>query len=63
MITKEGKRVSGTRVNEDTFSVQLRLPSERFQSSSKLNDLVAYLVTLRGQIYLGGAVKEAEGIR
>jgi cytochrome c oxidase cbb3-type subunit III len=87
VTTNEGKRITGVRVNEDSFSVQLRTPNERFQSFIKthvkqithdkqslmpaytkmqkadLDDLVAYLASLRGEIHRGGSVKEAEGIR
>jgi cytochrome c oxidase cbb3-type subunit 3 len=30
VVTKEGKRVSGVRVNEDTFTVQIRKPDQAF---------------------------------
>jgi cytochrome c oxidase cbb3-type subunit III len=29
-VTKNGKRVTGIRINEDTFSIQIRLPDETF---------------------------------
>jgi putative heme-binding domain-containing protein len=85
VVTSQGTRVQGVRVNEDTFSVQLRDASEKFRSFVKdevkavspvrqslmpaykqlsatdLDDLVAYLVSLRGEA--AGAVKQAEGIR
>lgn len=74
VITKAGDRVSGSRINEDAFSVQIRdgegrirsylksevaelrkhwgkspMPSYRdVFSGSELDDLVAYLVGLRG---------------
>jgi cytochrome c oxidase cbb3-type subunit 3 len=35
VVTKDGKRISGIRMNEDTFTVQLRLPSEQFRSLLK----------------------------
>jgi cytochrome c oxidase cbb3-type subunit III len=78
-------RVSGIRVNEDTFSIQLRTPSEQFRSFLKkdvrqvvnepkslmpsyshlsgtdLNNLLEYLMSLRG--HAAGDVKQAEGIR
>jgi putative heme-binding domain-containing protein len=87
VITGDGKRATGVRVNEDSFSIQLRMPDERFESFLKnqvkqityskqslmpaytkmqkadLEDLVAYLASLRGEIHRGGSVKEAEGIR
>ncbi len=34
-ITKEGKRVTGIRINEDTFTVQLRTPAQKFVGFSK----------------------------
>jgi hypothetical protein len=33
--TRDGKRFRGVRVNEDSFSVQLRLPDESFVSLDK----------------------------
>lgn len=87
VVTRDGKRVRGIRINEDTFSIQLRLPSERFASYLKdevkevsydkvspmpaykqmkaadLDDLVAYLTTLRGVTNAGAEVKKSEGIR
>jgi cytochrome c oxidase cbb3-type subunit III len=87
VTTRDGRTVRGIRVNEDTFSVQLRLPSEKFQSFLKddvrqvsydkgspmpaynkmsaadLDNLVAYLATLRGATGAGADVKKAEGIR
>lgn len=35
VITKDGQSYTGVRINEDTFSIQLRLPDQRFQSYSK----------------------------
>ncbi len=35
IITSDGKRVTGVRVNEDSFTIQLRLPSQRFASFQK----------------------------
>jgi putative heme-binding domain-containing protein len=85
VVTRQGTRVQGVRVNEDTFSVQLRDASQKFRSfikddvkevapvkqslmpaykqlpASDLDDLVAYLASLRGEA--AGAVKQAEGIR
>ena len=75
VVTKSGQRISGVRVNEDTFTIHLREPSGRVYSffkselralhkdwgktsmpsyrgalsESELNDLVAYLLTLRGE--------------
>lgn len=41
VVTSEGKRFTGVRVNEDTFSIQLRLPNERFAmfEKAKLRDV------------------------
>jgi putative heme-binding domain-containing protein len=85
VVTRQGTRVQGVRVNEDTFSVQLRDASQKFRSFRKedvrevspvkqslmpaykqlpakdLDDLVAYLASLRGEA--AGSVKQAEGIR
>jgi putative heme-binding domain-containing protein len=85
VVTRQGTRVQGVRVNEDTFSVQLRDGSQKFRSFLKedvkevaavkeslmpayrqlpgkdLDDLVAYLASLRGEA--SGSVKQAEGIR
>lgn len=74
VVTQSGDSVSGVRVNEDSFSVQLRdltgrvhsflksdlkelhkdrgfspMPSYAALSSSELDDLVAYLVSLQGK--------------
>jgi len=72
VVTREGKRISGVRVNEDTFTVQIRKPDQSFAlfdkseanevihetksmmpayghlSAADLQNLLAYLVTLRG---------------
>ncbi len=74
VVTKDGRRLSGARVNEDTFSIQFRdsanrvhsffksdlaefhkdwgkssMPSYRdVFSKAELDDVVAYLVSLRG---------------
>ena len=74
VITSDGRTVSGIRVNEDTFSVQLRDPNQRFRmfqkdsvrevkdvdtslmpayarmSAPDLQNLLAYLNTLRGDV-------------
>jgi putative heme-binding domain-containing protein len=87
VVTKDGGKVTGARVNEDSFTVQLRLPSQEFKSFIKedakevvpmkqslmpsyksmpknvLDDLVAYLTTLKGQTSKGSDVKKVEGIR
>ena len=74
LVAKDGRRISGVRLNEDTFTIQVRdlnggvhsffkedlkelqkeqdkspMPSFRGTfSSSEVDDLVAYLVSLRG---------------
>ena len=82
---KTGKKVTGIRVNEDTFTLQLRLPDGSFLMLPKsdaagvthltksimpaytslpersLNDLLAYLETLRGAA-VGTAVDKAAGV-
>lgn len=87
VVTKDGKRITGVRANEDTFTVQLRLPSQAYQSFIKdevrevipqakslmpayksmprkdLEDLVAYLSGLRGDVLKGAKTNAAEGIR
>jgi cytochrome c oxidase cbb3-type subunit 3 len=87
VVTKEGKRVTGLRVNEDTFSVQLRDSSQNFRmfqkdevrqviaetkslmpaykslSAADLQNLLAYLDTLRGVLNSGAEVKKEKGIR
>src|SRR5437868_13421847 len=35
VVTRDGKRITGIRVNEDTFSVQLREPSQKFRMFQK----------------------------
>jgi putative heme-binding domain-containing protein len=87
VTTRDGGRVSGVRVNEDTFTVQLRDASQNFRMFQKeelsgiaylakslmpsyaalpkqdLDNLLAYLDTLRGEVKAGAGVKKAEGIR
>ncbi len=82
--TRDGKRFTGVRINEDTFSVQLRLPNQEFAlfeksgvrsvtdldrslmppyaalSATDLNDLVAYLSSLRGDTAGTGVTKAPE---
>jgi putative heme-binding domain-containing protein len=74
LVAKDGRRISGVRVNEDTFTIQVRdlnggvhsffkedlkelqkdpgkspMPSFRGMfSASEVDDLVGYLVSLRG---------------
>lgn len=86
VLTRSGLRVTGLRINEDTFTVQMRDPSGNFQMFDKnavrgiiheskslmppyalppqdLQNLVAYMDSLRGEIRTGADVKKAEGIR
>jgi cytochrome c oxidase cbb3-type subunit 3 len=87
VVTKDGQRVTGVRINEDTFTVQLRDASQSFQMFQKdevkqvipeakslmppyssldkvgLQNLLAYLDTLRGDLGAGAAVKTVEEIR
>jgi hypothetical protein len=37
IVARDGKRYSGVRVNEDSFTVQLRLPNQQFMSFDKQN--------------------------
>jgi cytochrome c oxidase cbb3-type subunit III len=84
VITKDGRRITGVRINEDTFTVQLRDASQNFQMFQKdeiqqvipetkslmppyksldkndLQNLLAYLDTLRGDLRAGAGVKKAE---
>ncbi len=83
--TLDGKRVTGVRINEDTFSVQLRLPNQQFAlfdkakvksvsdvntslmpaytslSTTDIDDLIAYLNSLRGDSS-GGDAMRSQGI-
>jgi putative heme-binding domain-containing protein len=87
VVTRDGKRITGIRVNEDTFSVQLREPSGKFRMFQKnevreviheqkslmppysamgkddLQNLLAYLDSLRGEVKTGSDVRQAEGIK
>jgi cytochrome c oxidase cbb3-type subunit III len=87
VVTKDRRKIVGARVNEDSFTVQLRLPSQEFRSFLKddvdqvvhmteslmpaykgmpknvVDDIVAYLTTLKGQTRQGADVKKVEGIR
>lgn len=87
VVANDGRKTVGARVNEDSFTVQLRLQSQEFKSFIKddvkevaemkqslmpaykgmpknvLDDLVAYLTTLKGQASRGSDVKKVEGIR
>lgn len=82
----DGKKTTGLRVNEDTFTVQLRLANGKFASFDKtaakaveypktslmpaykpgaadLNNLIAYLETLRGPVDTGADADKAKGIK
>ena len=87
VVTRDGKKITGIRVNEDTFSVQLRDQSQNFRMFQKsalreviyekkslmppytslpaddLQNLLAYLDSLRGELKSGAEVRKAEGIR
>ena len=87
VVTNDGKRIRGVRVNEDTFTVQLRDASQQFRMFQKdkakevvhetkslmpsyqsmdptdLQNLLAYLDSLRGDVNAGADVKKQEGIR
>ena len=87
VVTRDGKRVTGLRVNEDTFSVQLRdvsqifrmfqkdevqqviaetkslMPAYKSLSAEDLQNLLAYLDTLRGDLSAGAGVKKEKGVR
>lgn len=86
VVNKDGKRVSGVRINEDTFSVQIRKPDQAFAlfdksqakeiihetksmmpayqhlAAADLQNLLAYLSTLRGQQASGADANKAQGI-
>jgi cytochrome c oxidase cbb3-type subunit 3 len=86
VVTMQGKKLSGVRVNEDTFSVQLRLQNGTFALYKKsdlknisyekkslmpaysqlgatdLQDLLAYLDTLRGSLAALDEATKAKGI-
>jgi cytochrome c oxidase cbb3-type subunit 3 len=87
VITRDGRRITGVRINEDTFTVQLRDSSQNFRMFQKdeveqvtqetkslmppytalapreLQNLLAYLDSLRGDLHTGAGAKKAEGIR
>jgi putative heme-binding domain-containing protein len=87
VTTSDGKKITGMRINEDTFSVQLRDRSGKFHmfqkdkvqgvshetkslmppyhslSKDDLQNLLAYLDSLRGELNAGAGVKKAEGIK
>jgi cytochrome c oxidase cbb3-type subunit 3 len=87
VVARDGKRITGIRINEDTFTVQLRDPSQKFRmfqksearevvhekkslmpaysslSQEDLQNLLAYLDSLRGEVKAGADVRQAEGIK
>jgi len=87
VVTKDGRRISGVRINEDTFTVQIRkpdqgfalfdksetrevihetksmMPSYSYLSAPDLQNLLAYLETLRGDQASGAEANKAGGIR
>jgi cytochrome c oxidase cbb3-type subunit III len=87
VVTKDNKTIRGVRINEDTFTVQLRdqaqkirmfskaeltrityektslMPPYKSLSDSQLQDLVAYLVTLRGNVGSSAITQKATGIK
>lgn len=86
VTTRDEITVSGVRINEDTFTLQLRDIGQRFRMFDKqeavsieemkeslmppyrlpqkdLDDLVAYLASLRGDAGRGAEVKKAGGIQ
>ncbi len=87
VTTTDGRKVQGVRVNQDTFTVQIRQQNEKFRSfilgkdakevtasktslmpayklaGNELDDLVAYLATLKASGTANGATKQSEGIK
>ncbi|MGH9662146.1 MAG: c-type cytochrome [Bryobacteraceae bacterium] len=87
VVLRDGAKITGVRINEDTFSVQLRDPSQKFRMFDKaqvrevthessslmpsskslpardLENLLAYLDSLRGPALAGANAKKQEGIR
>lgn len=84
-VTADGKRYTGIRANEDTFTLQLRLPDESFKSIRKdrvkeivyekkslmppyriagpdLDNLLAYLSSLRGAVNSTAETQKAKGV-
>lgn len=86
IVTAQGQKLTGVRVNEDTFSIQLRLQNGRFglfkksdlksvtyekkslmpsyeeMAATDLQDLLAYLDTLRGSVAAIDDATRAKGI-
>jgi cytochrome c oxidase cbb3-type subunit III len=87
VVMRDGKHITGVRINEDTFSLQLRDPSQTFRmfqkdevqqvvhetkslmpayntlSKDDLQNLLAYLDSLRGELNAGAGAKKAAGVR
>lgn len=87
IVTMDGRRIAGVRVNEDTFTVQIRKPDQAFAifdksevrdvihetksmmpaynhlSANDLENLLAYLAGLRGNLASGVDANKAGGIR
>lgn len=87
VVNKAGRKFTGIRLNEDTFSIQLRTPDQQFRlfqkddlqqitpvkqslmpayeklSAADLNNLLAYLETLRGPAALSTQVDKVQGIK
>lgn len=85
VVTSDGKSYTGIRVNEDTFTLQLRLPDQSFKSIRKddakklvyekkslmppyqldshdLENLLAYLSSLRGAVNRAADTQKAQGV-
>lgn len=86
-VARDGKKIRGVRINEDTFTLQLRQPNEKFAmfdkselqdvlhetkslmpaynrlSAADLQDLLAYLDSLRGGLLSGADAQKAKGIK
>lgn len=87
VVTKDGKTTRGMRINEDTFTIQLRdqgqkirmfakselsritheknslMPAYKTLSDSDLQNLIAYLVSLRGSTGSSTVPTKAPGIK
>ena len=87
VITRSGQKVQGIRINEDSFSIQLRdqtqkirmfskdelqsvthekkslMPAYDTLSASELQNLVAYLTTLRGNPEASKPANKVQGIK
>jgi cytochrome c oxidase cbb3-type subunit III len=85
VVTGDGRRYTGIRANEDSFTLQLRLPDESFKSfrkdrlkalvyekkslmppyqldASDLDNLLAYLSSLRGAVNSAADTQKAQGV-